>query len=467
MAKQIGGAIGRYRWRELSLFILPALIMLLCMTQLLLAGTDAQSSLSTQNLPTIEGLIPAIGLIAVFILANIFLSIFYHRADQMLLPTVGLISGIGVMMATRLGPNEFPPVPNQGTKQLIWVLAGFILCMAVLVTLRNTRWLSRYKYSWAVASLAVLLPAVINGIRTFHTNAPSRDVLTIPGLFDLQPSELLKITIVIFFAGYLSEYRDIFSQGYIRLGSFRLPPLRQMSPLLLMLGMSLLIFLVVRELGLAMLTYSLFLCLFYLASGRLIYVLGSLGIFAVLAFIGYSLLGYVRDRFATVTFDVVNWQNWTQAQTNFYFSQGNQITQGLIALCSGGLFGAGLGLGHPAGKGFVTVVQSDMVFTALGEEFGLIGLFAIIGLYLLILYRGYRIAIEANDAFSKLLAAGLTSIFAIQTLVICLGNMKFMPLTGIPLPFLSYGGSSVLANFIIVGILLRISHNTAVENGEE
>jgi cell division protein FtsW (lipid II flippase) len=467
MARQLGGAIKRYRWRELSLFILPALIMLLSMTQLLLAGADPQSSLNTKTLPTVEGLIPAIGLIGVFVLANVFLSIFYHQADQMLLPTVGLISGIGVMMATRLGPDLFPAVPNQGTKQLIWVLAGFILCMIVLVVLRNPRWLSRYKYSWAVASLAVLLPAVINGIRTFHTNAPSRDVLTIPGLFDLQPSELLKITIVIFFAGYLSEYSDIFSQGYIRLGSFRVPPLRQMSPLLLMLGLSLLIFLVVRELGLAMLTYSLFLCMFYLASGRLVYIIGYLGVFVVLAFVGYSILPYIRDRFATVSFDVINWQNWTQAQFDFYSNQGLQITQGLIALCSGGLFGAGLGLGHPAGRGFVPVVQSDMILTALGEEFGLIGLFAIVGLYLLILYRGYRIAIEANDTFNKLLAAGLTSIFAIQTLIICLGNMKFMPLTGIPLPFLSYGGSSILANFIIVGVLLRISHTTAVENGEE
>jgi cell division protein FtsW (lipid II flippase) len=465
MAKQLGGALKRYRWRELGLFVLPALIMLVCMTQLLLAGADSQSSLSAKNLPTVQGLIPALGLIGVFVLANIFLSIFYPRSDQVLLPIIGLISGIGVMMATRLGPDVGQN--NLGTKQLTWVLAGIILCMAMLAILRNTRWLSRYKYSWAVACLAVLLPAVINGIRTFHTNAPSRDVLTIPGLFDLQPSELLKITIVIFFAGYLSEYRDIFSQGYLRLGRLRLPPLRQMGPLLLMLGLSLMIFLVVRELGLAMLTYSLFLCMIYLASGRPFYVLTSLGIFVVLAFIGYSLLGYVRDRFATVTFDVVNWQNWNQAQTDFYYNQGSQITQGLIALCSGGIFGSGLGLGHPAGAGFVPVVQSDMIFTALGEEFGLVGLFGLIGLYLLILYRGYRIAIEANDAFSKLLAAGLTSIFAIQTLIICLGNMKFMPLTGIPLPFLSYGGSSILANFIIVGILLRISYNTAVENGEE
>ncbi len=133
----------------------------------------------------------------------------------------------------------------------------------------------------------------------------------------------------------------------------------------------------------------------------------------------------------------------------------------MISLGSGGILGAGIGLGH-AGQ-FGIVVQSDMIFTALGEELGLAGLFAIIGLYILIIYRGYRIAVEATNDFSQLLAAGLTSIFAIQALVIMAGNMKFLPLTGIPLPFLSYGGSSIIANYIIIGILLRISHNTAVE----
>src|SRR5450631_3434354 len=227
MAKQITGAIKGYRWRELSLFILPALIFLVCMIQLLLANTDPQSSLNAKNLPTLQGLIPALGLIGVFVLANIFLSIFYSKADQLLLPVVGLISGLGVMMATRLGPDLNPPNITLGTKQLTWVLAGVIICMITLTILRNVNWLARYKYSWAVVSLLVLLPAVVQGIRSFHTNLPSRDVLGF-GPFQLQPSELLKITIVVFFAAYLSEYRDIFSQGYLRMGSLRLPPLRQL-----------------------------------------------------------------------------------------------------------------------------------------------------------------------------------------------------------------------------------------------
>jgi cell division protein FtsW (lipid II flippase) len=270
----------------------------------------------------------------------------------------------------------------------------------------------------------------------------------------------LKISIVIFFAGYLSENRVMLSQGYLRLGKLRLPPLRQLGPLVLMLGVALIFFLIVRELGIALLIYGLFLCMTYLASGKLAYVLTSLGIFAILAFIGYTLLSYVRQRFAVVGFNVVDWQNWTAAQQQFATNAGLQVVQGLIALSSGGILGAGLGLGQPY---VVPVIQSDMVATALGEELGLAGMMAIVGIYLLIVYRGFRIAIESRDPFSKLLAAGLTSVFAIQTLIILAGNMKFMPLTGIPLPFISAGGSSLFANFIIIGMLLRISHNNALE----
>jgi cell division protein FtsW (lipid II flippase) len=276
------------------------------------------------------------------------------------------------------------------------------------------------------------------------------------GPLSLQPSELLKIIIVIFFAAYLDETtRDVFGGGLRRI------PLDKLGVMGFMLGVSLLLFLGIRELGLALLIYGIFLTMLYLGSGRLSYVIVGLLVFLALGFIGYTLFGYVRDRFAAVTIDPVNWQNWTGNDLTLAKGPAYQIIQGLIALSSGGIIGTGIGLGH-AGQ-FGIVVQSDMILTALGEELGLAGLFAIIGLYILIIYRGYRIAVEATNDFSQLLAAGLTSIFAIQALVIIAGNLKFLPLTGIPLPFLSYGGSSVIANYIIVGILLRISHNTAVE----
>jgi cell division protein FtsW (lipid II flippase) len=450
----------RFRWQEFRLLVIPFLLLLLGITQLLVIhnNADMQSLFDTKNMPTWDGLIPIFGLIGVLLTANIVLSIFFKKADQMLLPLVGLMSGIGVLMSTRLGPDL--GISSLGSLQLRWVLIGVGLCLATVFLLRNINLLFRYKYTWIAVSLLVLTPTIISGIISFRTGAPTRDVLGI-GPFKLQPSELFKIIIVIFFAGYLGENREMLSEGYLRVGFLRLPPMRQLGPLLMMLGISLVIFLVVRDLGLAMLIYSLFLCMVYLASSKLTYVIASLAVFVGLAFVGYSVLGYVRERFAILGIDMVNWSNRSDQQYFDLFGAG-QIVQGLIALSSGGLFGSGLGLGHPGGAGFVPVVESDMILTALGEEFGLVGLFAIIGIYLLILYRGYRIAIESPDPMSQLLAAGLTSIFAIQTLIISAGNLKFMPLTGITLPFLSYGGSSILVNYIIIGILLRISYNTAV-----
>jgi cell division protein FtsW (lipid II flippase) len=456
-------AIKRYRWQELGLFIIPFMILLLEMIQLLLArslrtGVVQTSSLTVKNLPTIEGLIPVLGLIAVLLGINLLLSFTFPKADQVLLPLVGLLSGIGVLMATRLGPNLLPfPDPALGSRQLLWVILGLVAFLVTLFGLRNMNWLRRYKYTWALLGIILVGITLAHSLRA-NLDSPTHDQLNI-GPLNLQPSELLKIFLVIFFAAYLSENIDIVSGGNLRLGPLRLPPFRQLGPIALMLGLALLLFLGIRELGLALLIYGIFLVMIYLGSGKISYVIGSLLIFFVLGFIGYALFSYVRSRFAVVGIDVTT---WTAQSEDLYQKTGGgfQIVQGLIALANGGIIGTGIGLGHPT---FVPVVQSDMIFTALGEELGLAGLFAIIGIYLLIIYRGYRIAIQARDSFNQLLAAGLTSIFAIQTLIIAAGNMKFLPLTGIPLPFLSYGGSSILANYIIIGILLRISHNTAME----
>jgi len=448
------GIFGRYRWRELGLLFIPFMILLLEAIQLLLVKqlkNDPAASFTFRNVVTTQDLIPMLGLIAVLLGTNIVLSFLFRRADQVLLPIVGLLSGIGVLMATRLGPSVGDL--NLGSRQLLWVLLGLLVCIITLFGLRNMNWLSRYKYTWAVLGIILVGITLAHALRV-NLDSPTHDQLNF-GPFNLQPSELLKIFIVIFFAAYLSENRDILAGASLR--RLRLPPLRQLGPILTMLGIALLLFLVVRELGLALLIYGLFLCMIYLGSGRLSYVIGGLMLFALLGFIGYGLFGYVRQRFAILVINVVTPGAFDET---LYQTSAFQIVQGLIALSSGGIIGAGLGLGHP---GFVPVVQSDLILTALGEELGLAGLFAIFGIYLLLIYRGFRIAIEARDTFSQMLAAGLTSIFAIQTVIIVAGNMKFFPLTGIPLPFLSYGGSSILANYIIVGILLRISHNTAME----
>ena len=461
------GFLRQYRWKELGLLIIPFLILLLEMAQLplanyfqtqIIANTQQSIPFSTAILPTVQDLIPVFGLIVALLLVNLLMSIFFPKADQLLLPLVGLMSGIGVLMALRLGPAVGDKV--LGTRQLVWVILGLVVCMITVFGLRNMNWLKRFKYTWALLGIFLVALTIVNALRVKNLNSPTHDQLNF-GPLNLQPSELLKIFIVVFFAGYLSENRDILTEGNIRIGPLRLPPLRTLGPILLMLAISLLLFLVIRELGLALLIYGIFLSMMYLGLGKLSYVIGGLLLFAALGYIGFKLFGYVQNRFAVLTIDVVNWQNWSSATQDFARNGALQVVQGLIALANGGVLGAGFGLGHTGT--FVPVAQSDMVFTALGEEFGLAGLFAIIGIYLLIIYRGFRIAIEANDEFNQLLAAGLTSIFAIQTFIIVAGNMKFLPLTGIPLPFLSYGGSSIIANFIIIGILLRISYNTAME----
>jgi cell division protein FtsW (lipid II flippase) len=458
-------AIKRYRWQELGLFIIPFMILLLEMTQLLLArlvraGLVATSSLSVKNLPTVEGLVPILGIIGILFAINFLLSFTFPKADQVLLPLVGLLSGIGVLMALRIGPNLLTGSdPTLGTRQLIWVIVGLGALLITLFGLRNVDWLKNTYYLWAILGIIMVGITLFHSLRT-NLNSPTHDQLNI-GPLNLQPSELLKIFLVIFFAAYLSRNIDEFAGDDFRIGSLRLPlpPAKILATLLIILGLALLLFLGIRELGLALLIYGIFLCMIYLGSGKFRYAVSGLVLFFVLGFIGYALFGYVRDRFNVIGIDMLN---WTAQSENMYQKNGGgfQIVQGLIALANGGIIGTGVGLGHPT---FVPVVQSDMIFTALGEELGLAGLFAIVGIYLLIIYRGYRIAIEASDAFSQLLAAGLTSIFAIQALVIAAGNMKFLPLTGLPLPFLSYGGSSIIANYIIIGILLRISHNTAME----
>jgi cell division protein FtsW (lipid II flippase) len=464
MANRRPSRLRSYRWQEIFLFILPLALMLLAMTQLLLAKSDAVTTADLRNLPILEGLTPIFGLIAALIIVHILLNVFFRKADQMLLPVVGLLSALGVLMATRLGPTPQVDDPNLGNHQLLWVIIGLVICMGIVFGLRNIQWLARFKYTVALVGVILFCTTVTQALHTTNFDAPTHDQLKF-GPFAFQPSELFKVCIVIFFAAYLSENREVLVGGDWRIGKLKLPPLRQLGPLALMLGIGLVLFLVVRELGLALLIYGIFLSMIYFGTGRLSFVVTSLIIACILGFIGYSILSYVRARFGIVGFDIINVppvtdqaasQNYENLVTGPYL----QVFQGLIAISSGGIIGAGFGLGHP---NLVPVVQSDMVLAAFGEELGLVGVFGILGLYLLLVYRGFRIAIEATDTFSQILAAGLTSIFALQTLIIGAGNLKLMPLTGIPLPFLSYGGSSIIGNFMIIGILLRISYNTRIE----
>ena len=437
----------RYRWTEMSLLLFPAAFLVLALLELELTQ-NASTPLTRNTLPPIDTFTPGIGLIVALAVTHVLLNIFAPDSDQTLLPLAGTLASIGVIMSLRIGADPRFDVPSLGAKQLVWVIIGLAFCVVTVFLTRDLRWVRNFKYTWAAVGLALVGITLVNALRHFDPNTPSRDVLAIgPGGLSFQPSELVKICLVIFFAGYLSENQEMLSAGSIPIGGIKLPPLKQLGPLLFMLGLSLLIAVGIRELGLALLIFGMVLSMTYAATNRMTYVLGGLALFTVGAIIAFTVFSYARVRLQIVS---------TAFDPNVATNDGFQIVQGLIAFASGGVFGSGLGLGHPT---LVPASNTDYIAAAFGEEFGFAGLLALLGLFMLLVFRGLLVATRARDPFNQLMAVGLTSVFALQTLVILAGNLKLMPLTGVPLPFVAYGGSSVIANFIIIGFLLRLSES--------
>jgi cell division protein FtsW (lipid II flippase) len=438
----------RYRWSEFFLLLLPSVFLILGMLQLTLIANNNNGKgptvITPQNLPPFDSLGPQLLLIVALLGTHIVLTWLVPAADQIVLPLAGMLSAFGVLEATRLGPDL--GVPSLGYRQLIWVILGLGFCIATVWATRSLRWVRLYRYTFAAIGIVLVAITLVHA-HGVNFNSPTHDQLNLgPAGLSFQPSELLKICLVIFYASYLAENREMLADTRrYRIGPISLPPLRQLAPMIVLLILSLLMFVYLRELGLALLLFGVFVSMIYMASGRFSYVIYSLIAFAGGAYVAYELFGYVRDRVAIVT---------TAFNPSVEPNTGFQIVQGLIALGSGGIFGQGFGLGHPT---FVPAVQTDFVAASIGEEFGMIGLFAVIALFMLLIYRGFRIAVRGRDTFEQLLAGGISCVFAIQTLVILAGNLKIIPLTGIPLPFITYGGSSVIANFIMIGLLLRLS----------
>ena len=329
-------------------------------------------------MPPLAAFGPAIGLIVALAVTHLLLNFFAPDADQTLLPIAGMLTAIGVLMSIRSAPYV-PQGDASGAKQLAFVIVGLGLCILTIWGTRDLRWLRNFKYTWAVAGI-VLVGITLARAHSFSTNAPSRDVLPIGiGGFSIQPSEILKICLVVFFAGYLSENREMLAQSFYRIGPLKLPPLKHLGPLVVMLGIALLIFVGVRELGLAILIFGLFLSMLYVASNRPIYVVGSLVIFAVGAYIALHIFSYAATRVQIVggAFDDP-------------LGSGYQIVQGLIAFANGGIFGAGLGQGQPY---IVPASNTDFVASSFGEEFGFAGVLALIALFMLLVYRGMHVAL--------------------------------------------------------------------------
>ncbi|MPZ72213.1 MAG: FtsW/RodA/SpoVE family cell cycle protein [Nitriliruptorales bacterium] len=413
---------------ELGLLVLAVLVVLCAYTLVGLAQTEA--------IPA--GVASYGGTLAVLALAAHLVSRRLVRgADPLILPLGFLLNGLGLVMVQRL---DFAQDASRAPAQTVWSLVAVAVFIATLVVLRDHTVLDRYRYLIGIAALAFLLmpllPLVgreVNGARIWLRFAT----------LSFQPGEVAKLGLVAFFASYLAEKRALMTVATNRLGPFHVPPARAFGPILVVWGVSLSVLIFEKDLGLSLLVFGIFVLMLYIATGRPAYALAGVVLFAAGAFAAWQVFSHVAARVGT-------WLDpWAK-----YESDGFQVAQSLFAMGTGGIWGVGLGRGRPD---LIPEVGTDFIFAAFGEELGLIGSTALLLCYFLLIGRGLHIAARARDDFGQLLAAGLTVLFGLQVFVILGGVTRLLPLTGLTLPFISYGGSSLVANYALLAILLRVS----------
>ncbi len=363
-------------------------------------------------------------------------------ADPLILPIVTLLNGLGLVMIHRLDLNDSSGVASA-PRQIVWSGLAMVVAAAVLVLLRDHRLLRRYTFTSAAAGLVFLLLPLAPLLGRAERGA--RIWISV-GPFSFQPGEIAKILLTIFFAGYLVQTRDALSLAgrtvpFLRL---QLPRGRDLGPILVAWLASLAVLVFERDLGSSLLFFGLFVAMLYVATERVSWIAIGMTMFAAGAYLAFLLFDHVQNR-VNIWLDL-----WNPA----YVDSGYQLRQALMGLGFGGMLGTGLGQGHPE---VVPFAESDFILSSLGEELGLTGLFAILILYALLVERGLRTALGTRDGFGKLLAAGLAFSVGLQVFVIAGGVLRVIPLTGLTTPFLSAGGSSLLANWTIAALLLRIS----------
>ncbi len=390
-----------------------------------------------------SALLVPISFIVITVALHLFLVASGFRGDQILLPLSLALTAIGLVLVERLAPNLLP-------QQLSWLLIASGAFVAAILIPRDVSTLARYKYSWALVGLVLLalplLPVVgreINGARIWIGIGP----------VSFEPLEVVKVLLVIFFAAYLEEHRELLATPPRRFGPVPLPPIPYLLPIVLMWVVGMGVMVLQNDIGATLILFVVFVAMLYFATGRWEYSLVGLLLLIAGSFVAMQLVHHVRVR-------VDIWL--TPFSDDLRFGPSYQLIQGLFALGNGGLLGAGLGNGMPER---IPIVWSDFVFDAFAEEVGFVGAIALLALYLVVVFRGMAIALRAPTPFLQLLAAGLSFTLALQTLIIVAGNAKLIPLTGVTLPFVSYGGSSLVTNFLIVALLLRVSDVTARVRG--
>ena len=370
-----------------------------------------------------------------YLLSHLVVRRFAPHADPLFLPTAGLLAGLGFAVVYRLDPD-------RAAAQASWLIFGLGLFIVTLIAIRDHRQLDAYTYTIGLLGVLLLLLPLAPGIGTEIRGAR---VWVKLGSLQFQPAEIAKVLIVVFAASYLSARRQLLAVATRRLGPIALPEPRHLGPILVAWGVSLAVLFFEKDLGSSLLFFGLVVVMLWVATARGAYLaLGGL-LFAAGALFAYRSFDHVQDRVAV----------WLGAlDPQFIQDEGFQIAQSLFAMATGGIAGVGLGLGRPQD---IPDAPTDFVFAAIGEELGLLGTMAVLLLFVILVARGVRAALARSDDFGRLLAVGLTTILALQTFVIVGGVTRLIPLTGVTLPFVSYGGSSLVANFVLLALLVRVS----------
>jgi cell division protein FtsW (lipid II flippase) len=422
------------RNRELLALVPASLLLTLGFAAIFIQQSAAQSDLS---------LTYGLAFLLLCLAGHVVIRITLPYADPYLFPLVAVLACFGLVVIYRIDET-------LARDQAQWFVVGLILFAVTIIFLRDFRVLERYRYTVAAAGLLLLLLPRVPGIGQ-QVNGAYLGVGFGPVTF--QPAEFGKIAIVIFLAAYLRDTREVLLQGSHRFLGLKLPPLKHLGPLLVVWGGAMVMLVFIRDLGSSLMFFGGFLAILYVATNRVSFVAMGLGLFAIGAWFFANTVGHVQNRIDT-------WRD--PFDRALYEKPGGsyQIAQSLFAQADGGLFGTGFGqalITQPGGGAILPAPQTDLIYAVITNELGLAGACGLLLVYLMVVERGFKIAMLAQDSFSKLLAAGLTSVFALQVFVIVGGVTKVIPLTGVTLPFVSYGGSSIVANFVLLALLLLIS----------